>query len=371
MIYFDNAATTAPFSYIIDHLKDYAEVYGNPSSRHQAGRNAKKVLEKARTTLANAIHCEPEQLFFTSGGTESNNIIIDSLCKERFEKKGRIISTSIEHDSILNCLKMRKAEGFDVVLLNVDKNGYVDPKELEAAITPTTFLISIQYVNNEIGTVQNIRKLSEIAHRKGIFFHSDCVQAVGHYPIDVRQLGLDAISSSAHKFNGIKGTGFLYSNKPILPVIGGGGQEHNVKPGTENLVGIQAMSDALQISLADLEEKRQKIFQCVRWLEDAIRQVQGCQLNVDLQGYHSIVNFRCDLLDNEALLALLDIKGICCSAGSACLGNGNSLSHVLRAIKMTDESIQHSIRISLSSDNNLEECKAFINILKGIVSRNL
>jgi cysteine desulfurase len=364
MIYFDNAATAPVNQKVMSFLLTNAAMYGNPSSSYSIGRESKLAISKARDSIALSLNCDASKIFFTSGGTEGNNIIIDSLCKSNKGKKKRIITSAIEHDSVLHTLEMKKREGFDVVILPVDKNGRVAAGDLEAAVNPDTFLVSIQLVNNEVGTIQDVATLCKVAHKCGAYFHTDAVQAVGHIAIDLQKLGVDGLTSSAHKFGGLKGTGFLYSALPLEPVLGGGGQERSIKPGTENVLGILSMQLALEDSLVGLDGKRKKVNSLRLGLARMLKEkIPAFHSNVDLNFDSSVGSFRFDGVSNEALINYLDIHGVCVSAGSACLGNSIEKSHVLRAIGLSDAEIDSTIRVSLSDKNTFDECAMFTDLV--------
>ena len=367
MIYLDNAATTKPYNELSQLIETAIDSFGNPSSRHSYGLKAKELISTARKDIATIIGASPEEIVFTSGGTEANNLIIRSICQKYGH--GHIITTSIEHESILKTCKLLDPNSFQVTYLPVRKNGLISIADFEKAIRPDTILVSIQMTNNEVGVHQDIPKIAAICRKNNIFLHSDCVQAVGHQLLNPKQLGLNSISASAHKFNGLKGSGFLFCDDRSLPiVIGGGGQEFGRRSGTENVLGIIAMAKALAISMNGIEEKARRINAMREYLSKRLLDIEGVTLNVNPKGYSSIVNFRTRGIDNESLLALLDIKGIYCSSGSACLSNGNELSPTLVALGLTRFQILHSIRVSLSADNTIEDCDHFVEAIGEIVS---
>lgn len=340
-IYMDNASTHFDF-------------YANPSSIHDKGRQARRVLEEARAKAARCLNAHSEEIYFTSGGTESDNWVI-----QRAVKPGdHIITSSIEHPAVLNACKYMQSMGCEVTYLPVNSVGAVSPHDLEKAIQPHTRLISIMFVNNEIGTVEPIRKLAQIAKAHGILFHTDSVQAAGFLPIDVQALGVDYLSLSGHKFGGLKGTGILYMRKghELAPLLFGGHQEHGLRPGTENVLGAKMLADALEFSL---DEDRTGYIRSLRerFIGKIFREVPTAFLNgtVPQRMHPGIVNFLFPGVENEALLARLNSQGVYCSAGSACTSGSLEPSHVLTAIGLTPEEANSCIRFSLGRNNTEEE----------------
>ena len=340
-IYMDNASTHFDF-------------YANPSSIHEKGRQARKTLEEARAKVARCLNASPGEIYFTSGGTESDNWVI-----QRAAKPGdHIITSSIEHPAVLNACKYMESMGCEVTYLPVNSVGAVSPHDLDKAIQPHTRLISIMYVNNEIGTIEPIRKLTQIAKAHGILFHTDAVQAAGFLPIDVEALGVDYLSLSGHKFGGPKGTGVLYMRKghELPPLLFGGHQEHGFRPGTENVLGAKMLADALKFSL---DEDRTGYIRSLRerFVGKVIREVTTVFLNgtVPQHMHPGIINFCFPGVENEALLARLNSQGVYCSAGSACTSGSLEPSHVLTAIGLTPEEANSCIRFSLGRNNTEEE----------------
>lgn len=340
-VYMDNAATHFDF-------------YANPSSIHEKGRQARKALEEARAKVARHLNAHPGEIYFTSGGTESDNWVI-----QRAVKPGdQIITSSIEHPAVLNACKYMQSMGCEVTYLPVNSVGAVSPHDLEKSIQPHTRLISIMYVNNEIGTIEPIRKLAQIANMRGIPFHTDAVQAAGFLPIDVEALGIDYLSLSGHKFGGLKGTGVLYMRKgnELPPLLFGGHQEHGLRPGTENVLGAKMLADALEFSL---EEDRTGYIRSLRerFVGKIFREVTTVFLNGTFpQRMHpGIINFLFPGVESEALLARLNSQGVYCSAGSACTSGSLEPSHVLTAIGLTPEEANSCIRFSLGRNNTAEE----------------
>lgn len=340
-IYMDNASTHFDF-------------YANPSSIHEKGRQARKVLEEARARVARCLNAHSDEIYFTSGGTESDNWVI-----QRAVKPGdHIITSSIEHPAVLNACRYMKSLGCEVTYLPVNSVGAVSPHDLEKAIRPNTRLISIMFVNNEIGIVEPIKKLAQIANMRGILFHTDAVQAAGFLPIDVEALGVDYLSLSGHKFGGLKGTGILYMRKghELHPLLFGGHQEHGLRPGTENVLGAKRLADALEFSLDedridDINRLRKKLISKI--LLSVHCSYTNCALS---EGMHpGIANFLFPGVESEALLARLNSQGIYCSAGSACTSGSLEPSHVLTAIGLTPEEANSCIRFSLGRNNTEEE----------------
>lgn len=365
MIYFDNAATTPmDDSSIKELIEKSASCFGNPSTRYSLGVASKRELTKARITIAGLMNCKPDDLFFTSGGTESNNIIIQSFIREYEGQKINIVTSSMEHDSVLKTLERLRSEDVTVTVLKPNSDGIISPKEVELSIRPETKLICIQYINNEIGTIQPIEEISKIARSHGIHFHVDAVQAVGHIRIDIRDLQIDSLSASAHKFFGPKGVGFLFSKKHDIALCYGGGQEKNVKSGTENVPAICSMSIALCYSLNNIDAKIEHINNMVSLLVNELTKIDGLLFNVIPKKYTSILNFRVNNVSNEALVNYLDINGVCVSTGSACSGNSFERSHVLSSLNLTNKQIDSSIRVSLSYKNTEDECRIFLSVLK-------
>lgn len=358
MIYFDNAATTKINEKSLEALnKCSKECFGNPSTHYSAGVKAKRIMEQSRQMIAKAIHSTADKIIFTSGGTESNNIALQSILNNAKEDS-EIIVSSIEHSSILNVIK--KYSSLKIHYIKPTKDGIIDYDSLIKEVNNKTYLIIVQMINNELGTIQPIKEISDKIKNKNIFFHVDAVQAIGHINVDLSKLNITSLSASAHKFNGPKGIGFLYTTSNGMQLSYGGSQERGVRPGTENVPAIVSMAVALDESLKNLKEKQNHISDMIKFLENKLLSNSKVILNVLNNSYHSIINFRVDGISNEALINLLDLKGICVSAGSACDGKNFEKSHVLTSLGLNEKQINESIRISLSYENTMEECYRFI-----------
>ena len=370
MIYFDNAATTQiNNNALADLIEKSKSLFGNASTNYSLGVASKRVLEEARSNIAKLLSCDSKSIFFTSGGTESNNIIIQSFFRNYSSLENiHIICSSIEHKSILKVLECMTNKNIKISYVLPNANGIITPESVRKEINQNTKLICVQYINNELGTVQPINEIAKIAKGYNILIHVDAVQAVGHVNIDINKLGIDSLSASAHKFGGPKGIGFLYSNNKNIGLCFGGGQEQNVKSGTENVPAISSMSVALSEALLDIEDKQKYITSLINYLKNSLSKIKYVKLNVDNKDYTSMLNFRITGVSNEALVNYLDLHNICVATGSACSGNSFSRSYVLRSIGMDNKAIDSSIRVSLSYLNTLEECNLFIDNLRRAIS---
>lgn len=371
-IYADNAATTKlnkeAFEAMVPWLTDE---YGNASQPYSFARKPKKALAEARETIAECINALPEEIYFTSGGTESDNWAIKGSAFSDTDKRATITS-AIEHHAVLNACAAIERLGYPVAYLFPDSEGTVLPEKLNAVITDKTRLVSIMFSNNEIGTIEPIAELAEIAHSHGAIFHTDAVQAIGHTPIDVKAMGIDMLSASAHKFNGPKGVGFLYIRKGIdlRPFNDGGAQEFGMRAGTENIASVVGMAKALEISCSALEDNSEQVLKLENVL---LEHLQESGLDFVRNGaVHHIpgnVSLSFKDKDGEAILHRLDLMGICVSTGSACDSVNTQVSHVLQAINLPDEYAKGTIRISLNKDNTVEEAvtiaDSITRILKG------
>lgn len=372
MIYADNAATTKLDDDAFKAMKPYlTSEYGNPSQPYFFAKSAKKALSTARASIASCIGAESEEIYFTSGGTESDNWAIKGSALGDYKKRTTITS-EIEHHAILNACATIERIGYPVVYLPVTNDGTVQPEVLEQYITDQTKLVSIMLSNNEIGTIEPIAKLSQIAHNHGAIFHTDAVQAVGHIPIDVKELGVDMLSASAHKFNGMKGSGFLYIRKGIeIPsYIDGGAQERSKRAGTENIAAIVAMAVALEKNCARLKESSEKL----KKLEEIfLRKLTDANINFKRNGSNNRlpgnVNISIKNADGEMLLHRLDLKGICISTGSACDSVNTRVSHVIEAIKVPEEYAKGTIRITFGTDNSVEDVNKIADSLISILKK--
>lgn len=373
MIYADNAATTRMSPLALEAMTAcLREEYGNPSSLYALGQRSKEKLEQARSVIAQAIHADPREIIFTSGGSEADNQAIRSVAEQgRKNGKTHIISTAFEHHAVLHTLKRLEAEGFTVTLMDVHENGLVRPEELEAAIREDTCLVTVMYANNEIGTVQPIREIAEICKRHHVVFHTDAVQAVGHLPIDVHAEGIDLLSASAHKFHGPKGIGFLYVRKGIRvsPLIEGGAQERGKRAGTENVAAVVGMAAALDEAVRHMEENTAHLLPLRNRLIAGLREIPHSVLNGDEENrLPGNVNFCFEGIEGEGLLLLLDDRGICASSGSACTSGSLDPSHVLLAIGRVHDVAHGSLRLSLGEDITEQEVDTIIQNVKEVVA---
>ena len=372
MIYADNAATTKMSKDAIDTMtKVMNETFGNPSSLYVVGQKAKEVLEQARADVAAAIGANPGEIYFTSGGSEADNQAIITAAKlGALKGKKHIISSAFEHHAVLHTLKKLEKEGYEITLLDVHEDGLIRPGELEAAIREDTGLVTIMYANNEIGTIQPIREIGEICRKHKVLFHTDAVQAIGHVPVNVETDNIDMLSSSAHKYHGPKGVGFLYVKKGIrlTNLIEGGAQERGKRAGTENVPGIAAMATALKEAIASLDENAKNLIKKRDRLIAGLKEIPHCALNGDAtKRLPSNVNFCFEGIEGESLLLLLDDKGICASSGSACTSGSLDPSHVLLAIGRVHDVAHGSLRLSLGEDISDEDVEYIIKSVKDVV----
>ena len=372
MIYADNAATTKMSKASIEAMNFVInEVWGNPSSLYTHGQKAKELLEKSREEIAGLIGCEPREIVFTSGGSESDNQAILSAAEiGRKNGKMHIISSAFEHHAVLHTLEKLKKEGFEITLLDVHNDGLVNPCELESAIKDDTCLVSIMFANNEIGTIQPIKEIGEICQKKNVIFHTDAVQAVGHIPINVKELKVDMLSASAHKFKGPKGVGFLYVKKGIKlkNLIEGGAQERGKRGGTENLPGIVAMATALKEAVAGIADNTPHIIAVRNKIIEGLNDIPHSILNGDIENrLPGNINFCFEGIEGEALLLLLDDKGISASSGSACTSGSLDPSHVLLAIGRVHDIAHGSLRLSIDESITEEDADYIIKSVKEVV----
>ncbi len=372
--YFDNAATTSLSKEVLDEMLPYLkDNYGNASAIYSIGRDAKKAVEDSRKKVANAINANEKEIYFTASGSEADNTAIRGIAYAYKNKGNHIITSKIEHPAVLNTCKKLEKEGFEVTYIGVDKNGIIDLEELKNSIKDTTTVISIMFANNEIGTIEPIKEIAKIAKEHGVIFHTDAVQAVGNVAIDVKDLGIDALSMSAHKFHGPKGVGALYvSNKvKFEKLIEGGHQERNKRAGTENVAGIVGIGKAIEIATKNLEKNTNHLKELrdyyIKSIEEKIKYVR---LNGDRKNRlpgNANISFR--FIEGESLLLNLDLKGICASSGSACTSGSLDPSHVLLAIGLSHEIAHGSLRISFGIDNTKEDVDYLIDNLVEIITR--
>ena len=367
-VYLDNAATTKIRPEVAEVMSNVlSENYGNPSSVHREGQSAKKCLEDARDSIAASFHCDPKEILFTSGGTESDNWAV-----KYGSGGGHIITSCIEHPAVLQSVQAMEKHGLRVTYLPVDKYGLVSPKDLKNAISEDITLVSVMMVNNEIGTIEPIAELADIAHEHGVLFHTDAVQAAGQIPIDLSSLDVDMLSFSAHKFHGPKGVGGLFVRKEtkLLPMFSGGHQEFGYRAGTENLPGIAGMAKALKLACEEIEETSSRI----RSLMELLRsELSRSFPNIIFHGatnrsHPGILNFFISGMDGEKILLLLDLKGFACSAGAACTSKSDTISHVISALGGAKKESGNSIRVSIGRENNEEEITSFVSALSSILS---
>ena len=371
IIYLDHGATTAVDERVLNKMIPYFNIsYGNPSSMYGIGRQNKMVIERARQDVAKVINCNPKEIYFTSCGSESDNLALKGIMYANKEKGKHIITSKVEHPAIINTCTTLKRQGFDITYLNVNKEGFVKLDELRNAIRNDTVLISIMFANNEIGTIQNIMEISRIAKENNIIFHTDAVQAVGNIKIDVQKLGVDSLSMSAHKFYGPKGVGALYVKNDINieRIQDGGHQEKGMRSGTENVAGIVGLAEALKIAYKELDENNKKILENRNYFIEKIKEkFKETIINGNLE--HRLpgnINVTFKGKDSLEILLKLDEYGICASSGSACSTGEDKPSHVLTAIGLNPEEAFSTIRFSLGKENIKEDIDYVIKVLKSI-----
>ena len=373
-VYFDNAATTRLDEDVLKEMLPYLrEDYGNASAIYKLGRKSRKAIEESREKIAKVLNCKPNEIYFTAGGSESDNTAIKGIAHSYKNKGNHIITSKIEHPAVLETCKELEKEGFEVSYISVDENGVIDLEELKKAIKPTTILISVMFANNEIGTIEPIKEIGKIAKENKIYFHTDAVQAVGTIKIDVQDLNIDSLSLSGHKFYGPKGIGALYVRTGInfKKLIDGGHQEKNKRAGTENVAAIVGMGKALEMAYEKMDEHNEKIRALRDYYESQVLEkipyvkVNGTREN-RLPG-NSNISFR--FIEGEGLLLNLDLKGICASSGSACTSGSLDPSHVLLAIGLPHEIAHGSLRISIGKYNTKEEIEFLVQNLVEIVNR--
>lgn len=372
-VYADNAATTQMSDSVLKAMMPLlTDIYGNPSSLHSVGQIAKEHLEAARETVAECIGADPKEIYFTSGGSEADNQAIRSAAYIGARKgKKHIISSKFEHHAVLHTLDALKKEGFEVTLLDVYSNGIVKPEDVANAITDETCLVTIMTANNEIGTIQPIAEIGKICKEKGVLFHTDAVQAVGHIPVNVKNMNCDMLSVSAHKFHGPKGVGFLYARKGILltNIIYGGAQERNKRAGTENMASIVGMATAIKDATDHLQENAEKVTAMRNRLIDGLKGIERSRINGDLEHHlPGTLNMCFEGIEGESLLLLLDAKGICASSGSACTSGSLDPSHVLLSIGVPVEIAHGSLRLSISEYNTMEQMDHIVKSVPEVVS---
>ncbi|MBR6425702.1 MAG: cysteine desulfurase NifS [Oscillospiraceae bacterium] len=372
MIYADNAATTSLSPAALSAMTDIlAHCYGNPSSLHSVGQQAAEVLQDARERMARILNADPKEITFTSGGSESDNQALRTAAHLGAKKgKKHLISTAFEHHAVLHPLKKLEQEGFEVTLLPVHENGIVTVQKVAAAIRPDTALVSVMFANNEIGTIQPIAEIGAVCREKGVLFHCDAVQAVGHVPVDVKAMNIDLLSLSGHKFHGPKGVGALYARKGVRleTLIEGGAQERGKRAGTENLAAIVGMVTALEEAVTDLSAKQARLTALRDRLIEGLEKIPHGVLNGDRNArLPGNVNFCFEGIEGESLLLLLDDKGICASSGSACTSGSLDPSHVLLAIGRPHEVAHGSLRLTLDEQMSTQDVDEMIEAVTEVV----
>lgn len=372
IIYLDNAATTRTAPEVVDAMLPYfTENYGNPSSIYGFASANKEVIARQRETIADVLGAKANEIYFTAGGTESDNWALTATAEAYGAKGKHIITSRIEHHAVLHTCAYLEKRGYEVTYLDVDENGLVDPRKVEEAIRPDTILISIMAANNEIGTIQPIREIGEIAHAHGVLFHTDAVQAFAQIPINVDECHIDMLSASGHKLNGPKGIGFLYIRKgvKIRSFIHGGAQERKRRAGTENVPGIAGLGKAVELAAATMEERAAKETELRDYAISRIeKEIPYCRLNGDrVKRLPNNINFSFRFIEGESMLIKLDFKGICASSGSACTSGSLDPSHVLLAIGLPHEIAHGSLRMTLGADTTKEDIDYTADCLKEIV----
>ena len=374
MIYLDNAATTKTAPEVVDAMLPYfSEYYGNASTIYSLGAESKKAMDHARQTIADSLGAKPEEIYFTAGGSESDNWALKATAEAYASKGKHIITTKIEHHAILHTCEYLEKRGFEITYLNVDRDGLISLDELRAAIRPDTILISVMFANNEIGTIEPIAEIGEIAKEHGVLFHTDAVQAYAQVPINVDEMHIDMLSASGHKLNGPKGIGFLYIRKgvKIRSFVHGGAQERSRRAGTENIPGIVGLGAAVERAMRIMDSKTRKEIELRDYLIGRLEnEIPHCWLNGHrTKRLPNNINFSFLFIEGESMLIMLDMKGICASSGSACTSGSLDPSHVLLAIGLKHEEAHGSLRLTLSEDSTKEEMDIVAEEVKKIVQR--
>ncbi len=374
IIYMDNAATTPVKPEVLDAMLPYfTEKFGNPSSIYSISSQNKKDITTARETIAKAINTDTANIYFTAGGSESDNWALKATAEAYADKGRHIITSKIEHHAILHTCDYLEKRGYEITYIDVDENGIVDLKQLEEAIRPDTILISIMFANNEIGTIEPIAEIGKIAKERGVLFHTDAVQAFTQVPIDVEEMNIDMLSVSGHKINGPKGIGFLYIRKgvKIRSFVHGGAQERSRRAGTENVPGIIGLAKATEIAVGNMKERTAKEIEVRNHIiERVMNEIPYTRLNGDRERrLPNNINFSFQFIEGESMLIMLDSFGICASSGSACTSGALDPSHVLLAIGLPHEIAHGSLRLTISEDTTMEDADFVVDKLKGIVER--
>lgn len=372
-IYMDNSATTPVRKEVVEEMIPYlTENFGNPSSIYEIGKISKRAIDNARKKVADALGAEENEIYFTSGGTESDNWAIKGVAFAKKEKGKHIITSSIEHHAVMHTCAWLEGQGFEVTYLPVDKYGMVSPEELKKAIRNDTILISIMLANNEIGTIQPVEEIGKVAKEKKIYFHTDAVQAIGHVPIDVKKMNIDLLSLSGHKFGGPKGCGALYIRKGIKieNLLHGGAQERKRRAGTENVPAIVGLGKAIELATAEIEESNKTLLKLRERLVEGLLKIPKTHLNGHpTQRLANNVNITFEYIEGESLLLLLNAKGIFASTGSACNSSSLEPSHVLTSCGVPHEIVHGSLRLSLGSMNSEKDVDRVLEVLPDIVQR--
>ena len=374
MIYLDNAATTKTAPEVVDAMLPYfSEYYGNASTIYSLGAESKKAMDHARQAIADSLGAKPEEIYFTAGGSESDNWALKATAEAYASKGKHIITTKIEHHAILHTCEYLEKRGFEITYLNVDRDGLISLDELKAAIRPDTILISVMFANNEIGTIEPIAEIGEIAKEHGVLFHTDAVQAYAQVPINVDEMHIDMLSASGHKLNGPKGIGFLYIRKgvKIRSFVHGGAQERSRRAGTENIPGIVGLGAAVERAMRIMDTKTRKEIELRDYLIGRLEnEIPHCWLNGHrTKRLPNNINFSFLFIEGESMLIMLDMKGICASSGSACTSGSLDPSHVLLAIGLKHEEAHGSLRLTLSEESTKEEMDIVAEEVKKIVQR--
>ena len=374
MIYLDNAATTKTAPEVVDAMLPYfSEYYGNASTIYSLGAESKKAMDHARQTIADSLGAKPEEIYFTAGGSESDNWALKATAEAYASKGKHIITTKIEHHAILHTCEYLEKRGFEITYLNVDRDGLISLDELKAAIRPDTILISVMFANNEIGTIEPIAEIGEIAKEHGVLFHTDAVQAYAQVPINVDEMHIDMLSASGHKLNGPKGIGFLYIRKgvKIRSFVHGGAQERSRRAGTENIPGIVGLGAAVERAMRIMDTKTRKEIELRDYLIGRLEnEIPHCWLNGHrTKRLPNNINFSFLFIEGESMLIMLDMKGICASSGSACTSGSLDPPHVLLAIGLKHEEAHGSLRLTLSEESTKEEMDIVAEEVKKIVQR--
>ena len=374
IIYMDNAATTKVKEEVIQEmLPAYDEIYYNPSSIYSQSQRAKALMDKARDRVAKALNCQPQEVYFTGGGSEADNFAIKGIATKYKEKGRHIITTTIEHHAVLHTCEWLEKQGYDVTYLEVDEEGFVTPEAVRDAIREDTILVTVMAANNEIGTIQPIQEIGKVCREKKVLFHTDAVQAIGQIPIDVQEMNIDMLSLSGHKIHAPKGVGVLYIKKGIRidNLIHGGAQERGRRAGTENVAGIVALGKAIELAADHLKEHVEKMLPMRERLIEGLLKIPYTRLNGPNgdRRLSNNVNVIFEFIEGEGILLNLDFEGICGSSGSACTSGSLDPSHVLLAIGRPHEIAHGSLRLSLGDFNTMEEVEKVLEVTPGIIEK--